>query len=103
MVVVLVLMLVLDGYVPDRFVGRGLDVRARDLRLLTGRPYLQVPVRPPFPIRQGHVVRTPADGAGAAQVAVVVEVAGATVEATATAATVAAIVATGGGLEVAVA
>lgn len=100
--VVVVLMLVLDGYVPDRFVGRGLDVRARDLRLLTGRPYLQVPVRPPFPIRQGHVVRTPADSAGAAQVAVVVEVAGATVEAT-SAAAAAAIVATGGGLEVAVA
>lgn len=96
---VVVLVLVLDGYVPDRFIGRGLDVRARDLRLLTGRPYLQIPVRPPFPIRQGHVVRTPADGAGAAQVAVVVEGAGATVEATAAAA----IVATGGGLEIAVA
>lgn len=98
-VMVVVLVLVLDGYVPDRFIGRGLDVRARDLRLLTGRPYLQIPVRPPFPIRQGHVVRTPADGAGAAQVAVVVEGAGATVEATAAAA----IVATGGGLEIAVA
>lgn len=97
----MVVVLVLDGYVPDRFVGRGLDVRAGDLRLLAGRPYLQVPVRPPFPIRQGHVVRTPADGAGAAQVAVVVKGAGATVEAAAAAA--AAVVATGGGLEVAVA
>lgn len=66
------LVLVLDGHVPDRLVGRGLDVRARDLRLLAGRPYLQVPVRPPFPIRQGHVVRTPADAAGAAQQAAVV-------------------------------
>lgn len=92
------LLLVLDGHVPDRLVGRGLDVRAGDLRLLAGRPYLQIPVRPPFPIRQGHVVRTPADCAGAAQVAVVVEGAGATVKAAATAT-----VATGGGLKVAVA
>lgn len=100
LVVVVVMVVVLDGYVPDRFVWRGLDVRTGDLRLLAGRPYLQVPVRAPFPIRQGHVMRTPADGAGATQVAVVVDGAGATVE-TATAA--AAIVATGGGLEVAVA
>lgn len=92
------LLLVLDGHVPDRLVGRGLDVRAGDLRLLAGRPYLQIPIRPPFPIRQGHVVRTPADCAGAAQVAVVVEGAGATVKATATAT-----VAAGGGLKVAVA
>lgn len=68
----LVLVLVLDGHVADRLVGRGLDVRAGDLRLLAGRPYLQVSVRPPFPVRQGHVVRTPADAAGAAQAAVVV-------------------------------
>lgn len=67
-----VVLLVLDGHVADRLVGRGLDVRAGDFRLLAGRPYLQVPVRSPFPIRQGHVVRTPADGAGAAQVVAVV-------------------------------
>lgn len=80
---VLVVVVVVDGHVADRLVGRGLDVRAGDLRLLARRPYLQVPVRPSFPIRQGHVVRTPADGAGAAQVAVVVDRASA-VEATAT-------------------
>lgn len=100
MVLVVVVVVVLDGHVADRLVGRGLDVCSGDLRLLAGGPYLQVPVRPPFPIRQGHVVRTPADGAGAAQVAVVVVDGAAAVEVTAAAATAGACA---GRLEVAVA
>lgn len=90
-------LLVLDGHVADRFVRRGLDVRAGNLRLLTGRPYLQIPVRTPFPIGQCHVVRTPAR-ASAAQVAIVVDRAATTVEAAATL-----VMTATGGLEVAVA